>query len=35
LPAADRDIIHQQVLSMAERGLRVLGVAKGQWKGKE
>ncbi|WP_308873548.1 cation-translocating P-type ATPase [Thiothrix subterranea] len=35
LPAAERDIIHQQVLSMAERGLRVLGVAKGQWQGKE
>jgi Ca2+-transporting ATPase len=35
LPAAERDIIHQQVLSMAERGLRVLGVAKGQWQSKE
>ncbi|MBU1723137.1 MAG: cation-translocating P-type ATPase [Gammaproteobacteria bacterium] len=34
LPATERDIIHQQVLSMAERGLRVLGVAKGQWQGK-
>jgi len=35
LPTAERDIIHQQVLSMAERGLRVLGVAKGQWQSKE
>ncbi|WMP18282.1 cation-translocating P-type ATPase [Thiothrix lacustris] len=35
LPAAERDTIQQQVTQMAERGLRVLGVAKGQWQGTE
>ncbi len=32
LPAAARDAIRAQVQSMAERGLRVLGVARGRWR---
>ncbi|HSF10317.1 MAG TPA: cation-translocating P-type ATPase [Nitrospirales bacterium] len=31
LPQAERDEIQRQVTTMAERGLRVLGVAKGDW----
>ena len=33
LPAARRDALHAQVEAMAERGLRVLGVARGRWTG--
>ncbi len=33
LPAARRDAIRAQVEAMAERGLRVLGVARGRWSG--
>ena len=33
LGAAQRETIRRQVESMAERGLRVLGVARGRWKG--
>jgi Ca2+-transporting ATPase len=33
LDAARRDAIRQQVEAMAERGLRVLGVARGRWSG--
>ncbi len=33
LPAAEAATILQQVEAMAERGLRVLGVARGQWQG--
>ncbi|MBP3981363.1 cation-translocating P-type ATPase [Acidovorax sp. JG5] len=33
LDAARRDAIRRQVEAMAERGLRVLGVARGRWKG--
>ncbi|NMM75319.1 ATPase [Acidovorax sp. SRB_14] len=33
LGAAQRDAIRQQVEDMAERGLRVLGVARGRWSG--
>ena len=33
LPQAERDGIQRQVETMAERGLRVLGVAKGTWQG--
>jgi P-type Ca2+ transporter type 2C len=33
LPVAQRDDIARQVQDMANRGLRVLGVAKGQWGG--
>ncbi|NDP64729.1 MAG: cation-translocating P-type ATPase [Polaromonas sp.] len=33
LPAARRATIQQQVEAMAERGLRVLGVARGRWTG--
>lgn len=33
LGAAQREAIRRQVESMAERGLRVLGVARGRWKG--
>jgi P-type Ca2+ transporter type 2C len=33
LPAAQRQAIARQVHAMASRGLRVLGVAKGQWDG--
>ena len=32
LDAVRRDAIHRQVEAMAERGLRVLGVARGRWK---
>ncbi|MCO5111919.1 MAG: cation-translocating P-type ATPase [Burkholderiaceae bacterium] len=32
LDAMRRDAIHRQVEAMAERGLRVLGVARGRWK---
>ena len=35
LPQAERDEIQRQVMLMAERGLRVLGVAKGHWQGEE
>lgn len=35
LPPAERDEIQRQVTRMAERGLRVLGVAKGHWQGSE
>ena len=33
LPQGDRDAIQRQVAAMAARGLRVLGVAKGEWSG--
>ena len=33
LGAAQRETIRRQVESMAERGLRVLGVARGRWRG--
>ncbi len=33
LDAAQRDAIRRQVETMAERGLRVLGVARGRWSG--
>ncbi|TPG11127.1 cation-translocating P-type ATPase [Rhodanobacter glycinis] len=33
LPAADAAVILRQVEAMAERGLRVLGVARGEWQG--
>ena len=33
LPSPTRQAIQQQVESMAERGLRVLGVASGEWQG--
>ena len=35
LPQAGRDEIQRQVTTMAERGLRVLGVAKGDWQGSD
>ncbi|RPJ46869.1 MAG: cation-translocating P-type ATPase [Betaproteobacteria bacterium] len=35
LPQAERDEIQRQVMLMARRGLRVLGVAKGDWRGSE
>ena len=35
LPQAGRDEIQRQVMLMAGRGLRVLGVAKGEWRGSE
>ncbi len=35
LPAVQRELIARQVQDMASRGLRVLGVAKGQWSGQE
>jgi Ca2+-transporting ATPase len=35
LPRAERDEIQRQVTTMAERGLRVLAVAKGDWQGTE
>ena len=33
LPAAQREAIQRQTQAMAERGLRVLGVARGRWTG--
>ena len=33
LPAAARTTLQEQVYAMAERGLRVLGVAQGEWRG--
>ena len=33
LPLAERDDLHRQVTTMADRGLRVLAVAKGDWQG--
>ncbi|WP_297471469.1 HAD-IC family P-type ATPase, partial [Acidithiobacillus sp.] len=33
LPAAARATLQEQVYAMAERGLRVLGVAQGEWRG--
>jgi Ca2+-transporting ATPase len=35
LPAPQRDAVQRQVQEMAGRGLRVLGVAKGQWAGRQ
>jgi P-type Ca2+ transporter type 2C len=35
LPVAQREAIARQVQDMANRGLRVLGVAKGQWNGQQ
>ncbi|MEO8459284.1 MAG: cation-translocating P-type ATPase [Dokdonella sp.] len=35
LPVAEARVILQQVEAMAERGLRVLGVARGEWQGAE
>jgi P-type Ca2+ transporter type 2C len=35
LPQNERDAIAAEVLAMAERGLRVLGVARGEWQGSD
>jgi len=35
LPQSERDAIGAEVLAMAQRGLRVLGVARGNWQGSD